>query len=233
MKFKPLQGEPISFNGCVAAAHQSVAKARATRRFARIQACAGLALGAHRRGEAFAVLAAEPPPGLLHIHPLLFAAGRSADGRDQIQIKTFGAAHFIDREIHLLPNPPPLAEALNMIMAFVRLATADQGYIIPDGHSFGPDDGSVCYRVRHVPQRARSGGLDGPVYQLELLHAREHGYTAPDDIAPTRSFDDRNIQADVIDVLGEKREAMVNEWRNGTPGRVPSFGKRTQPPGTR
>lgn len=195
----------------------------------RLFLCGGLALIAHKlgnaslvhwttsdqlfTGETFAGFAVDAPPSLLHIHPLLFHAGNSADGKDQVEIRTFGASHFIDREVHLLANPLPWPEALETVFAFLKIAMMDQGYIIPDGHTFGPDDDSVCYRVRHIREGAKSGEFNGPLYQLELLRSRRHGYTAPDYIAPKRTFDDRNVPADILDVLGEKRQSVVQEWR--------------------
>jgi hypothetical protein len=195
----------------------------------RLFLCGGLSLIAHLLGEAslvhwttsdqlftgktFADFAVETAPSLLHIHPLLFGGGKSADGKNQIQIKTFGAGHFIDREIHLLANPLPVPEALETIFAFLKVAIADQGYIIPDGHTFGPDDDAFCYRVRHILEGAKSGELNGPLYQLELLHSRKHGYTSPSYIAPKRTFDDRNVPLDVLATLGEERVSVVQEWR--------------------
>jgi hypothetical protein len=164
-------------------------------------------------GKDFAQFAMQPAPSLLHIHPLILQGGRSADRREQVQIKTFGAAHFIDREIHLLPSPLPAGDGIQTILAFLKIATADKGYIIPDGSTFGPDLEN-CYRVRHIPEGAMSGELKGPLYQIEVLRSHKHGYTSPDYIAPERTFDDRNVPADVLEELGDKRQAVVQEWRD-------------------
>ncbi len=195
----------------------------------RLILCGALSAFAHRLGDAslvhwtttdhlltgkdFAELALQPAPSLLHIHPLIVKGGLSADRREQIQIKTFGAAHFIDREIQLLPSPLPVPDAIQTIFAFLKIATADKGYIIPDGSTFGPDLEN-CYRVRHIPEGAMSGELKGPLYQIEVLRSHKHGYTSPDYIAPEPTFDDRNVPADVLEELGNKRQAVVQEWRD-------------------
>ncbi len=233
----------------------------------RLLRCGAMAAIAHKLGDAslvhwrttdhlltgkdFAQFAMQPAPSLLHIHPLIAQGGKGADGKDRVQIKTFGAAHFIDREIHLLPSPLPAGDGIQTILAFLKIATAENGYIIPDGSTFGPDLGD-CYRVRHIPEGVMSGELKGPLYQIEVLRSIKHNYTSPDYIAPERTFDDRNVPADVLEELGDKRQAVVQDWRDerqmaeaaggqfrvkqempgsrGGLGAWLPFGKRKQPP---
>jgi len=99
------------------------------------------------KGDMFARLAVEPAPSLLHIHPLLFDGGESADGRPQVEIRTIGARHFIGREIHVAATPVPWSDVLDGIFAFVKVGCLDRGYVVPDGDAFGMDNGACSYRV--------------------------------------------------------------------------------------
>lgn len=197
---------------------------------ARMTLCATLSTIAHRRtaatlvhwtssnqlmrGDMFEVLAAQPVPNLLHIHPMLFDGGTSADGRQQIEIRTVGASHFIGRDIHVAATPVPWSAVLDGIFAFVTVASLKHGYIVPDGDTFGPDDGSYRYRVTHVEEGEASGDFTGPLYRLDLLFSREHDVQAPDFIAPVRRFTDREVPPDVVARLGDHGAEVVKEWRS-------------------
>jgi hypothetical protein len=169
-------------------------------------------------GEVFAKIEAEPP-SLLHIHPLLFGAGKNAKGQPMVEIKTHGVAHFLGRDIHILPCPAPWPELTGAILAFTRLAMLDKGYIIPDGDTFSdadassPNGCSIDFRVRHIAEGAKSGGFDGPLYQFELLYSRTLNYQSPDYIPPKRTFDDRGIPLDVAHALGAEKDKVAREWR--------------------
>ena len=169
-------------------------------------------------GEVFGKIDAEPP-SLLQIHPLLFGAGKDARGQPMVEIKTHGVAHFLGREIHILPCPAPWPELTQAILAFTRLALMDKGYVIPDGDTFSDDDPansegcSIDFRVRHIAQGAKSSAFDGPLYQFELLYARSIDFRAPDYIPPTRAFDDRSIPLDVAHALGADKNNVAQEWR--------------------
>lgn len=196
----------------------------------RLLLCGFISLTAHKMGEAslvhwvksdllmtgdmFAGIALDLAPSFLHIHPLLFDGGKSPDGQHQVEIKTHGGSHFIGREIHVLPTPIPWPDILETVFAFLTLATTNGGYIIPDGDTFGPEDNSSCYRVRHIPEGQKSGNFSGPLYQLEILRSSKHDYTAPGYIQPTHTIDDRNPPADVLNALGENRSSVMNEWRD-------------------
>jgi hypothetical protein len=132
-------------------------------------------------GERLAMLAGNTSPGILHVHPLLFDGGKTPDGRSKVAIKTFGAAHFIGREIHVLANPVAWINCAQHLLGFIKFALMDGGYVIPDGDTFGPETGEFSYRVRHIAAGAKSDAFDGPLYTLHLLHDRESGYTAPPD----------------------------------------------------
>ncbi len=63
-------------------------------------------------GEMFEMIAQGAPPGPLHIHPYLYGGGHSRDGKALAGIRTFGAGHFIDREIRIEPSVLPLVGEL-------------------------------------------------------------------------------------------------------------------------
>jgi hypothetical protein len=143
----------------------------------------------------------------------LSSGGKSADGRDQVTIKTFGAKYFVGREIQVVANPLPWQDALGLIFTFLKIATIKNGYVVPDGDTFGDEDRSLSCRVRHIPEGANSGGLDGPLYRLEVLFSRKHGFVSSDYVAPARTFDDRTVPADILSDLGRERFPVVEDMR--------------------
>jgi hypothetical protein len=165
------------------------------------------------RGDMFATLAAVPAPSLLHIHPFLFDGGESADGRQQVEIRTIGAHHFVGREIHVAATPVPWADVLDGILAFVKVGCLDRGYVVPDGDTFGMDNGAYNYRVRHIEKDEKSGGFEGPLYRLDLLLSQEHDFKAPDFVEPVRRFTDRNVPKDIMAHLGARGGSVLREWR--------------------
>jgi hypothetical protein len=165
------------------------------------------------RGDMFATLAAVPAPSLLHIHPFLFNGGESTDGRPQVEIRTIGAHHFIGREIHVAATPVPWADVLDGIFAFVKVGCLDRGYVVPDGDTFGMDNGAYSYRVRHIEKGEKSGDFEGPLYRLDLLRSQEHDFKAPDFVETVRTFTDRNVPKDIMAQLGARGGSVVREWR--------------------
>ncbi|MEO0418639.1 MAG: hypothetical protein AAF249_07235 [Pseudomonadota bacterium] len=132
-------------------------------------------------------------PGPLAIHPYLFGpddqdARTSEDfpeGEAKAGIRTFGARHWLGREIYVAPTTLPWGAAFQTILAFCRLATMEGGYVIPDGDTFGPEGGGEKWRVRHrdigeVPGdvTAEEGGV--PLYELVPLRHDECGFLDPD-----------------------------------------------------
>ena len=163
-------------------------------------------------GDAFSGIAEERGPGLLHVHPIPFQAGER-DGAVWARVKVFGAEHFLGQEVHVAPSPAPWIDHFAPILAFLNNATAENGYVPPDGDTFAPEDESVCYRVRHIRAGASLGEIKGPCYVLELLHSAKRGLTSPDYIPPIRSFDDRALPAEVEGRLGQRKPSLVAEWR--------------------
>ncbi len=138
--------------------------------------------------EMFANAALNPVPGPLHIHPLLFG-----DAQKRIGIRTIGARHFIGHELLVEAGPIPWQGLYGRIVEFVQMATRPNGYIVPDGETFGPPDHTESYRVHHRP--AEPG--DVPILELEPLLHRPSGFQSPDYVPRDRTFDDRNIPPDM------------------------------------
>ncbi|HEX2764724.1 MAG TPA: hypothetical protein VHM92_12890 [Allosphingosinicella sp.] len=160
-------------------------------------------------GEKFEDIAALKAPGPLHVHPYLFGSASGPDGKARVGIRSFGARHFIGRELLIEPSELPWAANYETMLAFLRVATIDKGYVIPDGDTFGPEDRSLSYRVIHREAEAD----DVPLFELQPLMYREFGFVAPDYVPPERVFDDRMPPADLMPPDQEAKMALANEWR--------------------
>ena len=148
-------------------------------------------------------------PGLLSVHPYLFGKPGGGGGKAEVGIRTFGVRHFIGREILIEPSVIEWAANFETILAFLRVATVENGYIIPDGDTFGPEDGSLSYRVIH--RDAAEG--DVPLYELVPLLHRAQGFQSPDYVPRDRVFDDRNPPMDLMPPEQEAKQGLANEWR--------------------
>ncbi len=160
-------------------------------------------------GERWDALAEPEAPSLIHLHPYLFGPREPASGKPLLGIRTFGARHFIGHELLLQPHEIDWSENLEAMLAFMRVALAEGGYLIPDGDSFGPEDGSLSYRVHHRP--AEEG--DVPVIELVPLLHRGAGFVSPDYVPRERTIDDRMPPAAVMPADEEAKAELANEWR--------------------
>ncbi|MEO5773637.1 MAG: hypothetical protein ABIQ32_05910 [Sphingomicrobium sp.] len=160
-------------------------------------------------GENFETCAQGDTPGPLHIHPYLFGNATDQDGKAKIGIRTFGARHFIGREILIEPSILPWAANYQTILAFLAVATTKNGYVIPDGDTFGPEDRSLSYRVLH--REAEEG--DVPLCELEPLMFREYNFVAEDYVPPERVFDDRSAPVDLMPSEDGDKSELISEWR--------------------
>ncbi|TAD71982.1 MAG: hypothetical protein EAY70_13760 [Sphingomonadales bacterium] len=168
------------------------------------------------RGELFDQLAASTDvPGPLHIHPVLFGP-RAAPGEDaKVGIRTFGARHWLGREVVIQPSILPWAANLETILAFLRIATMANGYIIPDGDTFGPEDRSQSYRVLHHDTGAVIGDAtpsDVPLYELVPLKHVDYDFVAPEHVPEQNAFDDRAFPAALMPADQDAKMALANEW---------------------
>ena len=163
--------------------------------------------------EQIAAFSRNPAPNLLSVQPLLYDGGVDADGRQLTELATFGVAHFLGREIRVPASPLPWAAVFEAVLAFVRFSVQEKGYVVPDGDTFGPEDGSSRWRVEHVPAGAGSGAFTGPLYVLRPLSHRDLGWTAPGHVDKPRRFDDRSVPDDIRAGLGTGARDLVREWR--------------------
>ena len=147
-------------------------------------------------------------PDMLHIHPWLFGAPQRAGETPQVSILTFGARHFIGREIVVEPTAIPFVDVFQVILAFLRVATMDNGYIIPDGDTFGPEDRSLSYRV--IWREAQDG--DVPLYELLPVMSRAHDFEDARYVPAANVFDDRMPPAAVMPDGDEAKAELLNEW---------------------
>ncbi len=168
------------------------------------------------RGEIFDGLAAPGDvPGPLHIHPFLYGP-RPQPGEDAlVGIRTFGARHWLGREVIIQPHVLPWAANLETIFTFLKIATMPNGYVIPDGDTFGPEDRSLSYRVLHHDAGAQIGDgapLDVPCYELVPMKHVAHSFVAPDHVPEAAAFDDRAFPAAIMPDDQDAKMALANEW---------------------
>jgi len=168
------------------------------------------------RGEIFDSLAAPDEfPGPLHIHPFLYGPRAAPGDQALVGIRTFGVRHWLGREVIIQPHVLPWAANLETIFAFLRVATMPNGYVIPDGDTFGPEDRSLSYRVLHHDAGADIGDgepLDVPFYELLPLKHLAHSFVAPDHVPEGNVFDDRAFPASIMPQEQEAKMALANEW---------------------
>lgn len=148
-------------------------------------------------------------PSLLHVHPYLFGGGQDAQGRDLAGVLTFGVRHFLGREIEIQPTPVPWFENWQVILTFLRVALAPNGYVVPDGDTFGDEGRNVSYRVRHLPEQ--QGQV--PLYQLEPLLHRGCGFQTPDYVSPDRRIDPDRPPSSLMPPVASERAELMGEWR--------------------
>lgn len=168
-------------------------------------------------GEQCDAFAAIEPPSPLHIHPFLYGPQAAPGDRSLVGIRTFGARHWLGREILIKPNVLPWAANYETILAFLRVATMANGYVIPDGDTFGPEDRSQSFRVLHHDVGADIGYVtpepaDMPMYELVPLKYVEHGFVAPDHVPEANVFEDRAFPATIMPDDQDDKAALANEW---------------------
>lgn len=107
--------------------------------------------------DTFEAVAAMGFPGPLAIHPMLFGTLDAASESAEIGLRTFGARHFLGREIIVPATRLPWSAAYEAALAFCAFAAMEDGFVIPDGDTFGPpasaagepEAGIGTWRVHH------------------------------------------------------------------------------------
>jgi hypothetical protein len=158
--------------------------------------------------------AAIEPPSPLHIHPFLY--GPPGDS-GLVGIRTFGARHWLGREVLIKPSVLPWAANYETILAFLRVATMANGYVIPDGDTFGPEDRSLSYRVLHHDVGSDIGYLerepaDVPIYELVPMKHVAHGFIAPEHVPDENTINDRAFPAAIMPDDQDEKAALANDW---------------------
>ena len=91
--------------------------------------------------DTFETMAGGGFPGPLSIHPLLFSDPANAPAPNEpeaLGVRSFGARHWLGREVLVRPSPLPWSANYEAILAFCSLAAMNEGAVIPDGDTFGP-----------------------------------------------------------------------------------------------
>jgi hypothetical protein len=168
-------------------------------------------------GEACDALAALDGIGPLYVHPFLYGPTPNPGDEALVGIRTFGARHWLGREVLIKPNVLPWAVNYETILAFLRVATMANGYIIPDNDTFGPEDRSLSYRVLHHDTGSDIGyhepePADMPIYELVPLKHLAHGFVAPEHVPDANVFNDRAFPAAIMPDDQDAKMALANEW---------------------
>jgi hypothetical protein len=187
-------------------------------------------------------------PHLFHVHPLMFSEGNAPDGRINVVVQTFGAQHFIGREIHVTANPIPWVDNYQAALAFIKVAIMKNGYIVNDGDNFGVEGNDFSYRVTHFAAQ-NNGERETPArYELELRYSRSHNYQSPKHAPDGVAIDIANPPPEIVNSASPEGQDMLDIWaqkrkraemagidfrvtaqpieNSGTPTPRPSFGKR-------
>jgi hypothetical protein len=168
-------------------------------------------------GEAFDPYAAMEPPGPLHLHPYLFGPRPVSGEPARVGIRTFGARHWLGRELLVQPHVVPWAASYEVMFALLRMATVENGYVIPDGDTFGPEDRSWSYRVVHHDVGADIGyaesePADIPFYELVPLKHTDFGFVDPAHVPEENRIDDKTFSGVSLAKDQDGKAALANEW---------------------
>ncbi|MEL6211519.1 MAG: hypothetical protein AAFR44_15330, partial [Pseudomonadota bacterium] len=120
-------------------------------------------------------------PGPLHIHPHLFGEQAASGQSAMVGLRTFGAAHWLGCEVVMPPSALPWEAGFEGVLSFLHLATMEGGYIIPDGDTFGTEDGGESYRVIHREAGVNEAGeVIDPAYEIIALRHDGCTFVSPD-----------------------------------------------------
>ncbi len=164
-------------------------------------------------GELFETYAADTIPGPLHIHPYLFGPKKALGEEQAVGIRTFGARHWLGREILVEPNILPWAANYETILAFLRMSTMENGYVIPDGDTFGPEDRSLFYRVTWRDADPEEGENGVPFYELTPLKHTAYDFLSHEHVPDANVIDDRAFPAKLMPADQDDKMEAANRWR--------------------
>jgi hypothetical protein len=142
--------------------------------------------------ETFEAFASGGFPGPLTLHPLLFGSSDESDdpadaGPCRTGLRTFGARHWLGREVVVPPSTLPWYAAYETVLAFCAYAAMPGAEPIRDGDTFSPppeedgDEGGEIWRVHYRDSDPAAPGNDngdatgGQVPVTELIPLRHDG----------------------------------------------------------
>jgi hypothetical protein len=152
-------------------------------------------------------------PNPLNVHPLPFRGPGTTQEDGIAGLETFGAAAFIGREIRVRPTEVPWGEAYEHALAFIALAMHKNGYVIPDGDTFGDESHSFCYRVHHTAEPLVNAGRQIPCYELEPLLNTQHAFQSPAYVTRDRIVNIDAPQPEYVQLKGRAGRDVVAAWK--------------------
>jgi hypothetical protein len=152
-------------------------------------------------------------PNLLHVHPMPFRGPGTTQEQGIAGVVTFGAAAYIGREIRVRPTEVPWLQAYEHALGFITVAIHKDGYVVPDGDTFGDDSHSFCYRVHHTAEPLFNARAEIPCYELEPLLNKQHGFQSPDYVTRDRIVNIDAPQPEYVQLNGRAGREIVAEWR--------------------
>jgi hypothetical protein len=111
------------------------------------------------------------------------------------------------------PTEVPWGEAYQHALTFIALALYKNGYIIPDGDTFGDESHSVSYRVHHTAEPLLNAGTQIPCYELEPLLNTQHKFQSPDYVTRDHIVNIDAPQPEYVELKGRALRETVAEWK--------------------
>ncbi len=165
------------------------------------------------RPQPFHDMMLDTSPNFLTVHAMPYRPAGAKPDEETAGLRTFGAHHYIGREIHVRPSVVPWMTAYEHAIGFMRVALARNGYIIPDGDTFGDENHTFSYRVHHTCEPFRNGDVDIPCYELEPLLNVDAKLQSPDYAPRDRIVDIDRPQRQLGDFDSRSGKRLVAEWR--------------------
>ena len=152
-------------------------------------------------------------PNPLNVHPMPFRGPGTTQDQGIAGLVTFGAAAFIGREMRVRPTAVPWGEAYEHALAFIALAMHKNGYVIPDGDTFGDESHNFSYRVHHTAEPFVNAGRDIPCYELEPLLNKQHGFQSPGYVTRDKIVNIDAPQPEYVQLAGRDGRDVVAAWK--------------------
>jgi hypothetical protein len=127
--------------------------------------------------EMFMDLARKNAGMAISLHPNLYGYQVDAKGGHALGVKSFGAEHFLGREVFIQPNVIPWHANYSVINMFVEMALTRDGAVTADHFIMAPEDKSFGYLCIHHDEPA-SG--EAPEYELVPIWHNEYDFITDD-----------------------------------------------------